>query len=112
MKSFRTLFALFALTFSAAAFAAGTLAPVDAKTDATWLAQARATYPLDHCVVSDDKFDGGDMGKPQDFVYRVEGQPDHLVRLCCKSCIKDFKKDPEQFVKKIDAATKAKSPTK
>jgi hypothetical protein len=112
MNSFRFFSCWLTLTLGATAFAAGTLTPVDTKTDATWLAKARATYPLDHCIVSDDKFDGGEMGKPQDFVYRAEGQPDRLVRLCCKSCIKDFKKDPDQFVKKIDAAAKAPASAK
>ena len=88
----------------------GTLVPVaDAKPDATWLAQARAAYPLDHCVVSNDKFDGGEMGQPQDFVYRADHQPDRLVRLCCKDCIKDFKKDPASYLHTLDAATAAKA---
>ena len=55
-------------------------------------------YPLKTCVVSDEKF-GGDMGEP--YVFTHEGRE---IKLCCKSCLKDFKKDPAKYVKKIDAA--------
>ncbi len=93
---------------STTASAAGKLVPADAKTDAAWLAQAEAAYPLDSCVVSDDKFDGGAMGKPRNYLYQVSGQPDRLVRLCCKDCVKDFTKDPSAYLKKLDAAVAAK----
>ena len=76
--------------------------------DAAWLAQAQAAYPLKTCVVSDEEF-GGDMGEAIDYTYKQEGKPDRLVRFCCKKCIKDFNKDPAQYLKKIDeAAAKAK----
>jgi len=90
--------------------AAGQLVPVTDHTDATWLAKARADYPLDTCSVSGDKLEG-DMGGPKDFVYKVSGQPDRLVRFCCKSCLKDFNKEPAKYLKVIDdaAAEKAKS---
>ena len=42
------------------------------------------------------------MGKP--FVYQHEGRE---VRFCCKGCLKDFKKDPAQYLKKLDDAEKA-----
>ena len=54
-------------------------------------------YPLDKCVVSDEKL--GEMGKP--YVFKHEGRE---VQLCCKSCLKDFKKDPAKYLKKIDEA--------
>ena len=85
------------------------LVPVTDKTDAAWLAKARADYPLDSCIVSGDKFDGGDMGTPKDFIYKQDGQPDRLVRFCCKDCIKDFKQDPAKFLKVIDDAAAAKT---
>lgn len=96
-------------TAAPATAAAGTLVPADAKTDAAWLAKAGAAYPLDSCVVSDDKFDGGAMGKPRNYLYQVSGQPDRLVRLCCKDCVKDFAKDPAQYLKKLDAAVATKA---
>lgn len=57
-------------------------------------------YPLDKCIVSDEKL--GEMGKP--FVFTHEGQE---IKLCCKSCQKDFKKDPAKYLKKLAAAEKA-----
>ena len=75
-------------------------APAD---QAAWLAKAKAEYPLDTCVVSGEKLEG-DMGSPVDYVYKEEGKPDRLVRFCCPGCIKDFKKDPAQYIRKIDAA--------
>ena len=58
-------------------------------------------YPLKTCVVTDEEInDKGDM-KPYRFVH--EGQE---VKLCCKSCLKDFKKDPAKYMAKINAAEK------
>ena len=54
-------------------------------------------YPLDKCVVSDEKL--GEMGKP--YAFKHEGRE---VQLCCKSCLKDFKKDPAKYIKKIEEA--------
>jgi hypothetical protein len=53
------------------------------------------------CPVSGDKL-GGDMGGPYVFTYK-----DQEVKLCCKSCKKDFDKDPEKYMAKIRAADKA-----
>ncbi len=59
-------------------------------------------YPLTTCVVSGEKL--GEMGKPYTFTH--EGQE---IQLCCKSCLKDFKKDPAKYVKKLnDAKAKEK----
>jgi len=54
-------------------------------------------YTLKTCVVSGEKL--GEMGKPFVFVY--EGRE---IKLCCKNCQKDFKKDPAKYVKKIEEA--------
>ena len=54
-------------------------------------------YPLKTCVVSDEKL--GDMGDAYVFVH--EGRE---IKLCCKSCLKDFKKDPAKYIKKIEEA--------
>ena len=56
-------------------------------------------YPLKTCIVSGEKL--GSMGKPP--VAVVENQE---VKFCCKSCIKDFNKDPQKYLKEI--AVKAK----
>lgn len=61
-----------------------------------------APYPLKTCVVSGEKL--GSMGKS--FVHNYEGRE---VQFCCKACLKDFNKEPQKFLKKIDeAAPKAK----
>ncbi|HWX18360.1 MAG TPA: hypothetical protein VN578_00510 [Candidatus Binatia bacterium] len=52
-------------------------------------------YTLKKCVVSGDKL--GEMGDPYVFVH--EGRE---IKLCCKSCLKDFNKSPAKFLKKID----------
>ena len=57
-------------------------------------------YPLTKCVVSDEKFEGSDM-KPHEFVY--QGQ---TIKLCCKSCLKDFNKEPAKYLKKIEEEAK------
>jgi hypothetical protein len=54
---------------------------------------------LTTCPVSGEKL--GEMGKPNVFTYK-----DQEVKLCCKSCRKDFDKDPEKYIAKIRAADK------
>jgi len=56
-------------------------------------------YTLTTCPVSGDKL--GAMDKPFVFTYK-----DREIKLCCKSCKKDFDKDPAKFIKKIDEAEK------
>lgn len=62
-------------------------------------------YPLQTCVVSGEKF-GGDMGDPHVFTY--QGRE---IKLCCKSCLKDFNKETARFIKKLDEAEKGKAKT-
>ena len=88
---------------------AGQLVPVDDKTDAAWLENARAAYPLDTCVVSGESLGLHGHGKQRDMIYREPGKPDRLVRFCCKGCISDFNKDPEKFLKALDAAAAKKA---
>ena len=57
-------------------------------------------YPLAKCVVSDEKFEDSRM-TPHEFVY--QGQ---TIKLCCKSCLKDFNKEPAKYLKKIEEAQK------
>ncbi|HEY0946379.1 MAG TPA: hypothetical protein VGD81_13970 [Opitutaceae bacterium] len=66
---------------------------------------APADYPLTTCVVSGEKL--GSMGKPYVHVHQEEGKPDRVVQFCCRGCIKDFKKDPAQYLAKLDAAEAA-----
>lgn len=63
-------------------------------------------YPLKTCVVSGEEInDKGEM-KPHAFTY--QGQE---VKLCCKSCLKDFNKEPAKYLKKIEEEAK-KTPAK
>ena len=63
---------------------------------------AAKPYPLDTCLVSDEKL-GADANM-KTFVFTHEGQE---IKLCCKSCQKDFKKEPAKYLKKIEGAGKA-----
>ncbi|MCL4742618.1 MAG: hypothetical protein KJZ54_10495 [Phycisphaerales bacterium] len=69
------------------------------KIDEAMAKDQRPFYPLDTCVVSDEplKEDGRDAATEIVFNNR-------LVRLCCKSCEKEFRADPRSFLKKIDTA--------
>jgi hypothetical protein len=54
-------------------------------------------YTLKTCIVTDEKL--GEMGDAYVFVH--EGRE---IKLCCKSCLKDFKKDPAKYIKKLETA--------
>jgi YHS domain-containing protein len=76
---------------------------------AAGFAQAKAEkvkpYSLQTCIVSGEKL-GGEMGQPYAFTY--EGQE---IKLCCKSCLKDFNKEPAKYLKKLAQAEKAGNET-
>ncbi|MDZ4289942.1 MAG: hypothetical protein U0984_18395, partial [Prosthecobacter sp.] len=75
-----------ALALTGIANAADTAKPVPAAPP--------ASYPLKTCPVSDEKL--GDMGKPIKVTH--DGTD---VYLCCKSCVKDFNKDPAKYTKMV-----------
>jgi len=54
-------------------------------------------YTLKNCIVSGDKL--GEMGEP--YVFEYEGRQ---IKFCCKGCVKDFKKEPAKYIKKIEEA--------
>ncbi len=56
-------------------------------------------YPLTTCVVSGEKL--GEMGEA--YTFEKDGQE---IKLCCKSCLKDFNKNPAKYMKKIAEAQK------
>jgi YHS domain-containing protein len=58
-----------------------------------------ANYPLKKCVISGEEL--GTMGKA--FKITHEGTD---VFLCCKSCQKDFAKDPAKYVALVKEAAK------
>lgn len=67
------------------------------KLDEAIIAAQVEDYPLETCPVSGMKL--GSMGDPVDHVY-----DNRLVRFCCAGCIPEFKKDPETYMEKLDAA--------
>ena len=54
-------------------------------------------YTLKTCIVSGDKL--GEMGEP--YVYEYKGRE---IKFCCKGCLKDFNKEPDKYIKKIEEA--------
>jgi len=91
MKSIRTLpLIVLALSFA--------VAPLSSRAADAKKSDAKP-YKLDKCIVSDEKL--GEMGKP--FVMEYKGQE---IKFCCKSCKKDFDKNPEKFIKKMHEAEK------
>ena len=79
-------------------------APLVGRADDKKGAKAKP-YPFEKCIVTDEKL--GEMGKP--FVFTYEGQE---IKLCCKSCQKDFKKEPAKYLKKIKDAEAEKTKAK
>lgn len=57
-------------------------------------------YLRDKCLVSDKKL--GVMGKP--YVFTYQGQE---IKLCCKSCLKDFNQNPAMYMKRLEVDGKA-----
>lgn len=57
-------------------------------------APAVKPYPLDTCVVSGEKL--GEMGEPRRFVHGNQE-----IKLCCPGCEKDFRKDPDRYLRKL-----------
>jgi len=55
-------------------------------------------YPLTTCPVSGDKL--GEHGKS----FKVTAPDGTDVYLCCKDCLKDFKKDPAKYAKMVKDA--------
>lgn len=92
-----TKFSKIAATGMALAYLAAPLTALSADKKAT----AAKPYPLDKCIVSDEKL--GEMGEPYVFVH--EGQE---IKLCCKPCQKDFNKEPKKYLKKLEKADKKK----
>jgi YHS domain-containing protein len=99
MKIIKNLTVTFlSLAVLAGPFAALAADTADQKPAADHKANAKLKpYKLKTCIVSGDKL--GEMGEPA--VYEYEGRQ---IKFCCKSCIKDFKKEPAKYVKKIEEA--------
>ena len=70
--------------------------PFIEKLDAAVIAQQRENYPLDICIVTDEKLEEGEI---VDVVYG-----NRLFRLCCKRCKRTLKKDPTATMVALDKA--------
>lgn len=81
----------FSALFAALLFSAGVALAVEGVPD---------SYPLKKCVISDENL--GEHGKPVKVTHNGTD-----VYLCCKSCVKDFKKDPDKYVNQVKEAEKA-----
>ena len=76
-------------------------APPKAPMDKAAIIKAQLPfYSVDLCMVSGEKL--ADMGDPVNYVHKGR-----LVRFCCKSCRKSFKKEPAKTLTKLDAAMDA-----
>jgi len=69
------------------------------KIDEQLTKQQMAHYPLTHCVVMEDDALSGGHEEPVNLVYK-----NRLVRFCCAECPKEFEKNPDEYIRKLDAA--------
>jgi hypothetical protein len=69
------------------------------EVDGTWVAKARAEYPMATCVVSGEPASGS-----FDYVYMSHGQPYRLVRLASAQFVSVFLKDPAHYLAILDSA--------
>lgn len=98
MKSLKTLIA--AALLSALSLTVGAWAAEPQHGDHQGHTDAKLKpYTLKTCAVSGEKLGG--MGDP--YVYKYK---DREIKFCCKGCLKDFNKDPEKFIKKIEEGEK------
>jgi YHS domain-containing protein len=58
-----------------------------------------AHYPLKTCVVMAEDSLEAEGAEPVNYIYR-----NRLVRLCCKGCVRDFNKDPNAYIAKLNEA--------
>lgn len=65
------------------------------KLDKQIIEKQAVTYAITTCPVSGETL--GSMGDPVDYVYN-----NRLIRFCCGSCVKAFKKDPAPTLAKLD----------
>jgi hypothetical protein len=64
-------------------------------------ASAPVPYPLPTCIVSGEHLEAGNIVV---FVHKEPGQPDRVIRLCCRKCLAKFKADSAKYLEKLDAA--------
>ncbi|OPZ22182.1 MAG: Archaeal TRASH domain protein [candidate division BRC1 bacterium ADurb.BinA364] len=72
------------------------------KLDEAVIAKQLAAYPLQMCLVMEDK-KITDRSGPVDFVLG-----NRLYRFCCNTCVRNFKANPQKYISKLDEALKKK----
>ncbi len=95
MKSIRFTTAVLAIIFSTPLIAAPAREFKDVNSVQTMKAGKAKPYPLTTCIVSGDDLE--EMGGAVTFIHN--GQE---IKLCCKPCKKDFKKDPAKYLKQLE----------
>ena len=71
-----------------------------AKIDRAVIAAQKASYPLEDCIISNEKIDDPSSSmEPLDYVHGTR-----LVRFCCKGCVRSFEKNPAKYMATIDEA--------
>ena len=94
-KSMKSLKHSFATLLTTALLAV----PIVALADDAKKADKPKPYPLKTCITDGEKL--GSMGAP--YVFTHEGRE---IKLCCKGCLDDFKKDSAKYMKQLDEADK------
>ncbi len=69
------------------------------KVDEAIIQQQLPLYPMDKCVVSNEKLGGEEMGEPIDYVHN-----NRLIRFCCKMCRGEFRKDEAKYLAALNQA--------
>lgn len=73
--------------------------PISFGADAALADRGGIKKQVNICIVSGEPLQPGDI---VNYVYKVDGQSDRTIRLCCRKCVARFKADPERFLKKLD----------
>ena len=79
--------------------AAFLVAPLMGFADDAKKSEKPKPYPLATCITDGEKL--GSMGTPHVFTH--DGRE---IKLCCKGCLDDFKKDSAKYMKQLDEAEK------
>jgi len=94
----------YAIRLAAIALVSGACLGVGLQAGDKKAGKAATPYPLDVCLVSGKEF-GSDLGEPHVFV--VDGQE---LKLCCKSCLGDFKENKPSLMIRVAKANQKVKP--
>jgi len=94
------------IILTTAIFAAAFISPLSAREKSSQAKTSKVKpYTIKKCVVSDEEL--GSMGDTISFAYK--GQE---IKVCCKPCIKKFKKDPKKYLKLLEQEVSKQKKTK